>query len=60
MRILLAVVLVLMGSLAHAKPRLCMDTVPAGDKFYAECRKCEKNVRFCSGDLRDRMRELSR
>jgi hypothetical protein len=45
---------------ASTAPKLCMDTVPKGDKFYALCRKCEKNVKYCSGDLRDRMRELLR
>jgi hypothetical protein len=36
--------------------KLCMDTIPQGDKFYQQCRKCEKNVKYCTGDLRDRMR----
>jgi hypothetical protein len=38
--------------------KLCMSTVPEGDKFYAQCKKCEKNVGECTGELRDRMRKL--
>jgi hypothetical protein len=40
--------------------KLCMDAVPEGDRFYQQCRKCEKKVSACSGELRDRMRELLR
>lgn len=35
---------------------LCMASIAPGDPFYSTCRKCEKNVRYCTGDLRDRIR----
>jgi hypothetical protein len=36
--------------------KLCMDSIAPGDPFYAQCRACEKSVKHCSGDLRDRIR----
>jgi hypothetical protein len=59
---LLIIQFALVTTIANAapKPKLCMDTIPQGDKFYELCLKCEKNVKYCTGDLRDRMRELTR
>jgi hypothetical protein len=36
--------------------KLYMDSIAPGDPFYAQCRACEKSVKHCSGDLRDRIR----
>jgi hypothetical protein len=35
---------------------LCMASIAPGDPFYTTCRRCEKNVKYCTGDLRDRIR----
>jgi hypothetical protein len=36
--------------------KFCMTDIHERDPFYALCRACEKNVKYCTGDLRDRGR----
>jgi hypothetical protein len=36
--------------------QLCMSSLAPADPFYAQCRKCERRVSECTGDLRDRIR----
>jgi hypothetical protein len=36
--------------------KLCMESIAPRDPFYRQCRACEKSVKACTGDLRDRIR----
>jgi hypothetical protein len=35
---------------------LCMASIAPRDPFYRQCRACEKSVKACTGNLRDRIR----